>query len=179
MQKFKIHNVETAPDGSKEMLASSQKNAGFIPNMHAIMAESPVMLKAYKEIGKIFGESTFTPIEQEVIEMTTNQANGCTYCVAAHSYFDRSSKFRENILTPLVENKPLDNTKLQTLRLFTRTVVEKRGWVSQDEVQKFYSAGYSKKQLLELIVGVAHKTISNYLNHIAETPIDEKFDTSK
>lgn len=179
MQKFTIHNLETAPDASKEMLASSQKNAGFIPNMHAIMAESPVMLKAYKEIGKIFSESSFTTIEQEVIEMTINQVNGCTYCVAAHSYFDRSSKFPKEILMALVENKPLDDSKLQTLRLFTRAVVEKRGWLSQEEIESFYSAGYSKDQLLQLIVGVAHKTISNYLNHIAETPIDKQFEILK
>jgi uncharacterized peroxidase-related enzyme len=176
MPKFVIHNLDTTPDGSKEMLTSSQKNAGFIPNMHAIMAESPVMLKAYKEIGKIFGQSSFTQIEQEVIEMTINQVNGCTYCVGAHNYFDRLSKFPEDILTALVENKSLGDSKLQTLRLFTRTVVEKRGWVPQEEVQKFYSAGYSKEQLLELIVGVAHKTISNYLNHIAETPNDKQFE---
>ncbi len=179
MQRFKIHTVETAPDASKEMLTSSQKNAGFIPNMHGIMAESPVMLKAYKEIGKIFSESSFTTIEQEVIEMTINQVNGCTYCVAAHSYFDRLSKFPEDILTALVENKSLDDSKLQTLRLFTKAVVEKRGWVPQEEVQKFYSAGYSKGQLLELIIGVAHKTISNYLNHIAETPVDKQFEILK
>lgn len=179
MQRFIIHNLETAPDASKEMLASSQKNAGFIPNMHAIMAESPVMLKAYKEIGKIFSESSFTTIEQEVIEMTVNQVNRCTYCVAAHSYFGRLSKFPEDILMALIENKPLHDSKLQTLRLFTKAVVEKRGWVSQDEIEIFISAGYSKEQLLELIVGVAHKTISNYLNHITETPIDEQFELLK
>jgi len=174
-----IHNLETALDASKEMLASSKKNAGFIPNMHAIMAESPVMFKAYKDIGKIFGESSFTPIEQEIIEMTINQVNGCTYCVAAHSYFDRLSKFPEDILTALVENKPLDDSKLQTLRLYTRTVVEKRGWVLPEETGKFLSAGYSKKQILELIVGVAHKFMSNYLNHIADTPIDKEFEKYK
>jgi len=176
MHKLKIHTLETATEASLEMLASSQKNAGFIPNMHAIMAESPVMLKAYKEIGKIFSQSSFTPIEQEVIEMTINQVNGCTYCIAAHSYFDRLSKFPEEILAALVENKSLDDSKLQTLRTFTKAVVEKRGWVSQEEIKTFYSAGYSKEQLLELIVGVAHKTISNYLNHIAKTPVDKQFD---
>lgn len=175
MQKFKIYTLETAPEVSKVFLASSQRSAGFIPNMHAIMAESPVMLKAYKEIGRIFGETSFTPIEQEVIEMTINQVNECTYCVAAHSYFDRLSKYPEEILNALVENKIIDNSKLQTLRLFTKAVVEKRGWVSKEEIETFHLAGYSKEQLLEIIVGIAHKTISNYLNHIAETPIDEQF----
>ena len=178
MKKFNIHTVETAPEGSKEILAQSQKRSGFIPNMHAIMAESPVLLKAYMEIGKIFNGSSFTPVEREIVEMTVNQTNGCSYCIAAHNYFDRLSKFPEDILSALLEEKPLDNSNLQTLRLFTKTVVEKRGWVSPEEVETFLSAGYSKEQILELIVGVAHKTMSNYVNHIANTSIDKCFNNS-
>ncbi|MBI3124039.1 MAG: carboxymuconolactone decarboxylase family protein [Ignavibacteriales bacterium] len=176
MQKFTIHTLETAPEESKELLKQSQRGAGFIPNMHAIMAESPVILKAYKEIGKLFSQTTFTPVEREIIEMTINQANGCTYCIAAHSYFDKLSKFPEEISTALLENKPLQNPKLQTLRIFTKNIIEKRGWVSPEEVVTFFSAGYSKEQLLELIVGVAHKIMSNYANHIANTQIDAEFE---
>lgn len=179
MQKFTIHTMETAPEESKEMLKQSEDGAGFIPNMHAIMAESPVLLKAYKEMGSLFNQTSFTPVEKEIIEMTINQVNGCTYCVAAHSYFDRLSNFPEEILSALLEEKSLENSKLQTLRVFTKTLIEKRGWVSPKEIDTVISAGYSKAQILELMVGVAHKVISNYVNHIAETPIDEKFTQSK
>ncbi len=171
-----MHTVETAPQQIKNILESTKKSVGFIPNMHAIMAESPVLLKAYKEMGKLFDQTSFTPIENEIIEMTINIENGCTYCIAAHSYFDRLSNFPEEILFALLENRPLENSKLQTLRIFTKTLIEKRGWVLSEETNKFLSAGYSKEQVLELIVGVAHKIMSNYLNHIAETPIDPDFE---
>lgn len=176
MHKFTIHTLETAPEDSKEMLTQSKNGAGFIPNMHAIMAESPVLLRAYKEMGKLFSETSFTPIEREVIEMTINRVNGCTYCVAAHSYFDRLSNFPEDILTALLEEKPFDDSKLQTLRLFTKSIIEKKGWINSDEIDTFMAAGYSNEQLLELIVGVAHKIISNYVNHIAGTPTDTQFE---
>lgn len=176
MNNFTIHTLETAPEKSKELLKQSKDGAGFIPNMHAVMAESPVLLRAYKEMGKLFNETSFTSVEREVIEMTINQVNGCSYCVAAHSYFDRLSKFPEDILSALLEEKPLENSKLHTLRLFTKVVIEKRGWVSSEEVESFLSSGYSMEQLMEVIVGIAHKTMSNYLNHIAETPIDNQFE---
>ena len=175
MSIFKIHTVESAPSAVKNILETTQKAIGFIPNMHAVMADSPVLLKAYKEIGKLFNETSFSPIEREVIEMTINCANGCVYCIAAHSYFDRLSNFPEEILTALLQNKSFENPKLQRLRIFTKTIIEKRGWLLPVEIETFLSDGYSKEQVLELIVGVAHKTISNYLNHIAETPIDDEF----
>lgn len=178
MHKFTIHTLETAPEKSKEMLKQSKDGAGFIPNMHAIMAESPVLLMAYKEMGKLFNETSFTPVEREIIEMTINQVNDCTYCVAAHSYFDRLSNFPEEILSDLLEGKSLENSKLQTLRLFTKNVIDKRGWVSETEIDSFLSAGYSKEQILELMVGVAHKTLSNYVNHIASTLVDKQFEST-
>jgi len=66
-------------------------------------------------------------------------------------------------------------SSLEALRILSRIVVEKRGFASPAEVEIFLSAGYSKEQLIEVIVGVAHKIISNYVNHIAETPIDKEF----
>jgi len=175
MHKFKIHTLDTAPEESKEILKQSKEGAGFIPNMHAIMAESPVLLRAYKEMGNLFNQTSFTPVEREIIEMTINQVNGCIYCVAAHSYFDRLSNFPENILTAMLEGKPFDDSKLQTLRLFTKLVIEKKGWINSEEIDTFMAVGYSNEQLLELIVGITHKILSNYVNHIAGTPIDKQF----
>ncbi|MCF8243137.1 MAG: carboxymuconolactone decarboxylase family protein [Melioribacteraceae bacterium] len=176
MHKFTIHTLETAPEESKEMLLQSKNGAGFIPNMHAVMAESPVLLKAYKEMGKLFNKTSFTPVEREMIEMTINQVNGCTYCVSAHSYFNRLSNFPEEILKAMLEEKTLKDSKLQTLKLFTKSIIEKKGWINSDEIDTFIAAGYSNEQLLELIVGVAHKIISNYVNHIAGTPTDTQFE---
>lgn len=175
MSLFPINTVKSAPITSQEILAATERAVGFIPNMHGIMAESPVLLKAYKELGKLFNETSFSAVEREIIEMTINQVNGCTYCIAAHSYFNRLSNFPKDILHALLENRPLEDPKLQILRIFTKTLIEKRGWILPDEIETFLSSGYSKEQVLELIVGVAHKIMSNYVNHIAETPIDEKF----
>ena len=138
MSIFKIHTVESVPNAVKNILETTQKSIGFIPNMHAVMADSPVLLKAYKEIGKLFNETSFSPIEREVIQMTINRANGCAYCIEAHSYFDRLSNFPQEILTALLQDKSYENPKLQTLRIFTKSIIEKRGWVLPEEINFFY-----------------------------------------
>ena len=138
MSIFKIHTVESVPNAVKNILETTQKSIGFIPNMHAVMADSPVLLKAYKEIGKLFNETSFSPSEREIIEMTINRANGCAYCIEAHSYFDRLSNFPQEILTALLQDKSFENPKLQTLRIFTKSIIEKRGWVLPEEINFFY-----------------------------------------
>lgn len=97
--EFNIHTLGTAPKESIQSLKKSKEGAGFIPNMHGVMAESSVLLNAYKKIGQVFSKSFFSSVEKEIIEMTTNQVRGCTYCIAAHSYFNRLDKFPEDILT--------------------------------------------------------------------------------
>ena len=74
------------------------------------------MLYAYKEIGKLFSQSSFTSIEREVIEMTINKSNGYAYCIAAHSYFDKLSYFPEDILQSLINWESLEDSKLESLR---------------------------------------------------------------
>lgn len=176
MNIFELHTIESAPESSKNILESTKNSIGFIPNMHSIIADSPILLKAYKELGVLFNKTSFTPVEREIIEMTINKSNGCSYCIKAHSYFDRISNFPTDILNALISNTPFEDNKLESLRLFTQTVIDKKGWILQKEVEEFLAAGYTKTQILELLVAVAHKTISNYVNHIADTPIDKEFE---
>ncbi|HKJ82250.1 MAG TPA: carboxymuconolactone decarboxylase family protein [Ignavibacteriaceae bacterium] len=179
MTEFKIHTVETAPEGSKEILAESIKRSGFIANIHGIMAESPVLLKAYNEIGNIFSESSFSPTERQVVWFTANYDNGCHYCIAAHTAIAKKYKMPDDVIESLRTNNPIADKKLEALRQFTHIIVEKRGYASAEEIEAFLNAGYSKAQLMEVLVGVAHKTLSNYLNHIAGTPLDAEFEKYK
>jgi alkylhydroperoxidase family enzyme len=57
----------------------------------------------------------------------------------------------------------------------TLTIVRNRGQVTQEDLNAFYAAGYEERQVLEIILGLSQKTISNYTNHIANTPVDEAF----
>jgi AhpD family alkylhydroperoxidase len=85
LSKLRVHTHESAPADSKSLLAGAEKAFGFVPNVSAVLAESPATLKAYMALSKIFDESSLTPVEREVAILTINEYNACHYCMAAHS----------------------------------------------------------------------------------------------
>jgi len=84
-------------------------------------------------------------------------------------------KVPEADIQAIRDGLPLADTRLQALRRFTEVLVERRGWAPEAEVEAFREAGYSSRQLIEVVAFVSHKTLSNYLNHLAETPLDAAF----
>jgi len=84
-------------------------------------------------------------------------------------------KVDQGIVDSLVDKTPLANPKLETLRETTLAMVRERGVISDEQIEKFFAAGYGKQQLLEIIVGLSQKVMSNYTNHLANTPVDAPF----
>lgn len=179
MSQFKIHTIETAPEDSKELLKGAEKLLGFIPNLYGIMAEAPAALNAYNGISQNFENSSFNATEKQIVLLSTSYVNECHYCMAVHSTVGQMQKIDEGIIETLRTGRPIKDEKLEALRKFTQAVVERRGWINEDDVNAFLSAGYSKAQLLEVIVGVTQKTLSNYINHIVQTPLDAAFEANK
>ena len=67
----------------------------------------------------------------------------------------------------------LSNSRHEELRRFTQSLIRSRGKVVQSDLDTFYQAGYTAQQALEVILGIAIKTMSNYTNSIAGTPLDD------
>jgi len=176
MSSFKVHSIESAPEASKASLQQSQEAFGMIPNLHAVMAESPAVLEAYKGLhGAFSGNTSLNNDEQTVVWQTINVENECHYCVPAHTAIANMSGVDENITNALRNQERLADEKLQVLRETTQAIVKNRGHLSQAERNAFEAAGYSNKQLLEVVLGYSQKIMSNYINHLAETPVDEPF----
>ncbi|WP_339837189.1 carboxymuconolactone decarboxylase family protein [uncultured Flavobacterium sp.] len=175
MTTLKVHSIESAPEGSKELLEQSLKANGMIPGLHGVLAGAPGILEGYQTLHKLFTESSFDKDELTVVWQTINVEHACHYCVPAHTAIAGMMKVDENITESLRNETPLENTKLEALRTFTLAITRNRGNVSSDELQAFYTAGYEERQVLEIILGLSQKVISNYTNHIANTPIDAPF----
>lgn len=97
------------------------------------------------------------------------------YCVPAHTGIAKSMKVSDDIIDALRDEPPLPSEKLEALRTFTLAVTRKRGEVNSEDLGAFYDAGYNNRQVLEVILVLAQKVMSNYINHIADTPVDEPF----
>jgi alkylhydroperoxidase family enzyme len=175
MTTLTIQTIESAPEASKPLLTNSVKAFGMIPNLHGILASSPQILEAYQKLHQLFIESSFDAEELTVVWQGINVEHGCNYCVPAHTGIAHSMKVDPALTEALRNQAPMPTPKLQALFDMTLTIVRNRGHVAQEDLDKFYSAGYGEQQLLEIILGLSQKVISNYTNHIGNTPVDAPF----
>ena len=175
MSIFSIHTTETAAGGSRPILEDAERAFGFVPNLLGALAEAPPALQAYVTLSDILAASSFTAAEREVVLIATSIRNDCAYCVAAHSAIAAMHKVSADVIAALRDGRVIPDARLEALRRFTEAIVDKRGWATEDDVQAFLAAGFGRQQVLEVILGVAFKTISNYTNHLVDTPLDEPF----
>lgn len=174
MTEFTLHTVESAPQDAKTRLEGVQEKMGFLPNLFAKMAEAPALLEAYQTLDAIYSRTSLTPAQQQVALLAISSVNGCSFCVAAHTGGAKAAKVPEGDIEKLRELKNPDDPKLNAVARFAKHLVEARGWADDAEVQAFLAAGFEKQQLLELVIAVSLKTLSNYTNHIAGTPLNDE-----
>jgi uncharacterized peroxidase-related enzyme len=172
---YPVHTIDSAPAAAKEILAGAKKGLGFVPNLFAVMAEAPALLKAYTKLSGIFDETSLSATERQVVLLTASYVNNCEYCIAAHSIIAGMQKVRADVVQAIRDGRPIADKKLEALRRFAAAVVNSRGWPSDAETAALLSAGYGRQQVFEVVLGVGMKTLSNYANHIAKTPLDQAF----
>lgn len=168
-------SIETAPEGSKAILEGASQKYSFLPNLLANMAHAPAMLKGYATLSGIFGETSFSPTEQQIVLMSNNLLNGCGYCMAAHSTIAQGQGVHTDVIQALRDNKAIEDPKLEALRKFAQVINVSRGNPTAADTQAFLAAGYNEANILEVILGTALKVMSNYTNHVAKTPVDKNF----
>jgi len=175
MTDFTIHTEDSAPDASKPLLRAAKNVFSFVPNLMAGMAEAPAMLEGYKTLNQIFNKSNLSETERQIILMTNNRLNGCTYCMAAHTTISQGAKVPADVIESLRSGSEIADSKLEALRKFSARVNETHGWVEQFDLDAFFAAGYTKQTVLEVILGTSLKVMSNYTTHIMSPPVDTAF----
>ncbi|MBB6429922.1 carboxymuconolactone decarboxylase family protein [Algisphaera agarilytica] len=175
MSSFTNHSIESAPAASKPILEGAKAAMGFVPNLFAGMAEAPALLEGYTTLAGIFDKTDLTETERQIILMTNNRLNGCTYCMAAHTSISQGAGVPADVIESLRDGTPIADPKLEALRQFAEVINETRGWPSEAQLDAFLDAGYTRQTVLEVILGTSLKVLSNYTNHVAETPLDKAF----
>ena len=173
--KFTIHTLETAPPATRPVLEQVKAKMGFIPNLFGIMAESPEALNAYLSLSGLLEKGVFSQVERDVLLLAVSADNRCHYCMAVHSTLADMHEVPGEIVGALRDGTPIADRRLEALRSFARSVVGNRGHLPESEVSAFLAADFTKRHILEVVAFVAMKTLSNYINHFAGTPVDEAF----
>ncbi|TAM59446.1 MAG: carboxymuconolactone decarboxylase family protein [Rhodanobacter sp.] len=169
--------LETAAPLAKAALEKAKASLGFIPNMYAGMANSPGLLQTYLDGYAAFrAHSGFTPAEQEVVFLTISRENGCDYCMAAHSMIaEKVSKVPADVLDALRSSASITDPRLAALSTFTSHLFTTRGRSAAASLKAFLDAGYTEAQVLEIVLALAVKTLSNYANHVNIPKVDDAF----
>ena len=175
MAKFPVHTPDTAPEAARTTLAGIEKKYGFVPSLMGVFAENPATLQAYIQLGDQFSKTGLSALEQQIVTITASVENECHFCVAAHSTISEGNGLDMEVIAAVREDRPIADARLEALRQFTKKMVVQRGFVSDADVDAFLSAGYARSAVLAVVTGLALKVLSNYTNHVAETPVNEQF----
>jgi uncharacterized peroxidase-related enzyme len=169
---FPLHDTNTAPAESKELLQRAEKNLGMIPNLERVMATAPALLASYVELWELFDKTSFSPIERQVVYQTANFENECDYCVPWHTKLSQLAGADAETIDALRNGRRLSDPRLEALRQFSQSLIRTKGKIAVADLEAFLAAGWMPQHALETILGIAVKTMSNYTNSIAGTPLD-------
>lgn len=168
--------VQSAPVASKPLLEGIQKAYGFIPNLMATFANSPAVLEGYLAMDQAWNKGAFSPEERQLILLTVSVENACRYCTAAHSTILKNMmKVDATVVNAIRKNSSTGNKKKDALISVVRELVSERGNISESTQKKFFDQGYTSVHLMEVLIGLALKTVSNYLDHINPVEVDAGF----
>ena len=164
--------IEAAPAAAHASLTAVKAKIGIIPNLHRLIANSPAALQAYLGFGEPLGHGALDARTRERIALAVAEANGCGYCLAAHSYIGKNmAKLDEAEIAANRHGRSTD-AKADAAVRFAVQVVAARGHVAAADVQAVKDAGYTDGQIVEIVTHVALNTLTNYVNEVFQTEID-------
>lgn len=173
-KEFTLHTSESAPQGSKELLGGVEKQFGFAPILFRYTAEAPVALKSLLTMMDLASQTSFTPAQQQIAALAVSTENDCINCMAGHCYLGKITNANDQTLDALFTHHgfQIDDPKDLALAKFAQSVTKNRGHQSNEEVAAFLAAGFTKEQVFEVMLIVAYKTLTNYTNHLTDSPAD-------
>jgi uncharacterized peroxidase-related enzyme len=167
---FAVPTRAEVSENNQAIFDSLQKNLGFVPNLYAYYAKNETALADYLTLQN--RKSTLRPKEREIINLVTSQINGCRYCQSAHTVLGKMHGLTEEQIMEIRKGTASFDKKLNALAQFTASMVENRGKVSQPAKNAFFEAGYTEANMIDVIIVVGDKMISNYIHNITQLEID-------
>lgn len=167
---FTVPTKEEVSTNNQSIFDNLKKGLGFVPNLYAYYAKNETALGDYLSLQN--RKSTLSGKEREVVNLVTSQINGCRYCQSAHTALGKMNGFTEEQVIEIRKGGAAFDSKLDALAKFTASVVENRGKASNDVKEAFFDAGYSEANMIDVVIVIGDKIISNYLHNLTGFEID-------
>ena len=170
MRPFNVPTREDVSEQNRQIFDDLESKVGFVPNIYATYALSDHAPARYLTFAN--GKTSLNNKEKEVINLVTSQVNECIYCQAAHTAIGKMNGFTEEQTIQLRQGHAPFNDKLDALAKLTKAISENRGKISDDLLQNFFDAGYTKENLVDAIVNIGEKATTNFLHNVTDVPVD-------
>ena len=170
MKQFNVPSREEVTEANQAIFDQLAEKLGFVPNLYATFANSESALQNYLTLSG--APSSLSAKEKEVINLAVSQVNSCNYCLSAHTAVGKMNGFNDDEIIEFRQGYSASHPKLNALAAFSKNVVENKGKPQEDAVANLFSAGYSKENLVDAVVIIGHKTMSNFLHGITQVPVD-------
>jgi len=174
-EHYPIHTIETAPEGSRAVLDLTQKQLRFLPNLSAVMAGSPHLVNAFQDLTRISTTITLKPMEREIAELAIGAESGCSHCIAFHTMTLQRMRAPEPLIHAIRSGGPIEDARLGVLRDFSRSIIRDRGSVPSELHERFFEAGFTSQNALEIVFLAGMLTMSMFTSHLADVPLDGAF----
>lgn len=168
--KFEVPQREQMSAKNLPVYDAIVKSVGFMPNLFATLGLSENGLNRYISFQN--DKSSLTNKEKEAINLIVSEVNDCNYCRAAHTAISKMNGFTDKQAIEIRSGQVTFDKKLNALVKLTKDITEARGKVNQKYLECFFDEGYSKGHLVDVIIQVGEKTITNYLHNITQVTID-------
>ena len=168
----------TPAPASQAVLDAVAARVGFIPNLFSTLAQQPGVVEAFTALDGAFAESSLSPVERQAIQLAASVENEGRYCVAGHTLFGRSIGMPEQAIEAIRSGGEVDDRRLSALHRIVQQLIRSRGHVTTADIDAVMQSGFSKDQMMEIVMGVAIKTFTNYVDAVMQLPLDKKFESA-
>jgi len=168
--KFEVPTKSTVSEENKAILENIEKGVGFVPNIYATYALSNNALARYTSFAN--GKTSLKNKEKEVVNLVVSQINGCTYCQAAHTAIGKMNGFTDEQILEIRKSAATFDPKFDALAKLSKSIVENAGKIDDKVLETYFEAGYTKENLVDTIVAIGEKAITNMLHNVTKIPID-------
>jgi uncharacterized peroxidase-related enzyme len=174
MHEFKFYTPDNSSGEAKQILTDVQGKYGFVPNLFAYMAEAPYIIEAYSVLNDILARTGLTAAQQQTALLAVSNYNNCKFCRVAHQAFGKMNQANPQTLKAIVDSTVIEDVTDKALVDMVIAIVDGRGRVSDEQLENFFSAGFDRRNVYDLILIVTIKTLSNYSNHLTEPEANEQ-----
>ncbi len=170
MPQFNVPTKAEVSESNQKIFDQLEKGLGFVPNLYAYYAKNETALPDYLALQN--RTSTLSKKEREVVNLVVSQYNGCHYCQSAHTVLGGLNGFTEDQILEIRRGTASFDAKLDALAKFTLATTANKGQVSDSTKDAFFSAGYTEANLIDIVINIGDKIISNYIHNLAQFAID-------